>query len=1274
MQEGTLAPAGSVAGLSFVNGLNGINGTIEVTGTLSAIQTAFTTGIIYTGPQGFSGDTMTVTVNDGYWQTSQTFQFDSQGHIPNPPTVSDGPGVLTSDIYVADLSAGTTGTVLDNPAYMSTSNPLVLDQAHQPVAVLFSTSVGTQQLWIDQSRAAPNTNPATFQKYGEVFSVPTNESDLHSVSLTVSAPTQATGGATQFELRLYKWTAGAPDGPAIYDSGAVALGSNGSGIIVPTAFPLTLDVPVQAGQQYIFEIIGNGAIGLGNAAANAGDALYVQSGNGTVFNAWSPAGNASLFTELDFQPALTTTGTLGFTDINDTHTVSVSSDASVTWGNLVAYVSNDTTGTNAVGAVAWIYEVDPAKAASLALGEVHYDTFALTLVDSTNGTATTNVTVAVDGVNETPWIVSGNPNIPLPAIHFHGDALVANGFLTPDTATSGTLTFHEADLSDTHTVTATLTGATWSGGSGSGSFSAGSTVDDLPPEAFDKLKAALQVSIPQDSTWTGTGTIDWSLKQIAAYQTHFLDQVLGPDQTLTLTYTITVNDPHLGANSQTLTVVLDHIASAFIGWINPGDGDWNDAANWSTGTVPTASDVVHIPDEQILNGSGSYHVTNSGANPDPDGPNPAAHAKSIVLREGGVTLTNTGTLTIVQDLIAQHGSTVENSGTLTATSAGLDPGSTLTNSGYLQLTNAFNADGSTITNTVDGQIDANAVSLTNTQPLTNTSTLTNDGIFNLTGSSSFSDAILANHGSIEVLTGTLTLDQATAVGNTGGTITVDGGATLALNVASVTDGNLEVLGTLTSDAADALHNVTLDNDGIVTVVTGTLTLDQATAVGNTGGTITVDGGATLALNVASVTDGSLEVLGTLSSDAADALHNVTLDNDGIITVVTGTLTLDQATAVGNTGGTITVDGGATLALNVASVTDGSLEVLGTLTSDAADALHNVTLDNDGIITVVTGTLTLDQATAVGNTGGTITVDGGATLALDVASVTDGSLEVLGTLTSDAADALHNVTLDNDGTITVVTGTLTLDQATAVGNTGGTITVDGGATLALDVASVTDGDLEVLGTLTSDAADALHNVTLDNDGIITVVTGTLTLDQATAVGNTGGTITVDGGATLALNVASVTDGSLEVLGTLTSDAADALHNVTLDNDGTVTVVTGTLTLDQATAVGNTGGTITVDGGATLALNVASVTDGDLEVLGTLSSDAADALHNVTLDNDGTITVVTGTLTLDQATAVGNTGGTDHGRWRRHAGARCRQRHRRRPGGARHAEQRRRRRAA
>ena len=602
--------------------------------------------------------------------------------------------------------------------------------------------------------------------------------------------------------------------------------------------------------------------------------------------------------------------------------------------------------------------------------------------------------------------------------------------------------------------------------------------------------------------------------------------------------------------------------------------------------------------------------------------------------DAGGTFDASGTSSLNDTLITNAGTFEVTGGTLT-----IDP-TTIANDG-----GTITVDSGTTLDLVDSSITAGDLVIDGTVRTTDTDALHSDA---------FHDVAVDNNNTLEVVSGTLTLDQATtvrnkkcgtltldqatAVANTGGTITVDSGATLALDTATVTDGDLAVEGTVTASGADALHNVAVDNNADLEVTGGTLTLDQATAVANTGGTITVDSGATLALDTATVTDGDLAVEGTVTASGADALHNVAVDNNADLEVTGGTLTLDQATAVANTGGTITVDSGATLALDTATVTDGDLAVEGTVTASGADALHNVAVDNNADLEVTGGTLTLDQATAVANTGGTITVDSGATLALDTATVTDGDLAVEGTVTASGADALHNVAVDNNADLEVTGGTLTLDQATAVANTGGTITVDSGATLALDTATVTDGDLAVEGTVTASGADALHNVAVDNNADLEVTGGTLTLDQATAVANTGGTITVDSGATLALDTATVTDGDLAVEGTVTASGADALHNVAVDNNADLEVTGGTLTLDQATAVANTGGTITVDSGATLALDTATVTDGDLAVEGTVTASGADALHNVAVDNNADLEVTGGTLTLDQATAVANTGGT------------------------------------
>ena len=119
-----------------------------------------------------------------------------------------------------------------------------------------------------------------------------------------------------------------------------------------TDFPLNgLNIPVDSGKQYVWEIVADGTVTTSTPAT------------------------------LNFAPALTTTGALGFVDSNDTHSVSVASHSG-DWGNLIAWVSTDTTGTNQDGKINWAYEVNPQAAAALTIGQTHTDTFTVTLIDS----------------------------------------------------------------------------------------------------------------------------------------------------------------------------------------------------------------------------------------------------------------------------------------------------------------------------------------------------------------------------------------------------------------------------------------------------------------------------------------------------------------------------------------------------------------------------------------------------------------------------------------------------------------------------------------------------------------------------------------------------------------------------------------------------------------------------------------------------------------------------------------------------------------------------
>src|ERR1700716_1675362 len=102
-------------------------------------------------------------------------------------------------------------------------------------------------------------------------------------------------------------------------------------------------------------------------------------------------------------------------------------------------------------------------------------------------------------------------------------------------AISGTLKFKDADRTNTHTASATLLSAVWSGGTG------------IPPATLGALTASIQT----DSTGTGAGVVKWAF---STPDKNF--DFLSKNETLTLTYQVTVADNHGGSATDTVKVVL----------------------------------------------------------------------------------------------------------------------------------------------------------------------------------------------------------------------------------------------------------------------------------------------------------------------------------------------------------------------------------------------------------------------------------------------------------------------------------------------------------------------------------------------------------------------------------------------------------------------------------------------------------------------------------------------------------------------------------------------
>ena len=195
------------------------------------------------------------------------------------------------------------------------------------------------------------------------------------------------------------------------------------------------------------------------------------------------------------------TGTIAFSDVDlsDTHTASfVAAQGNATaLGNFVLASVAEAADT-ANGTVNWTYTLDNAAAQALAQGQTASETYVVTISDGHGSSTTQNVTITITGTNDQVQITSGVQT---------GDAKEDSG----DYAASGSITFTDADLIDTHNVTVTP------GASGYlGSF----TTDPL-----------------NDSTGTGSGSLGWHFAVDNAAL-----QFLGEGQTVTQTYDVAIGD------------------------------------------------------------------------------------------------------------------------------------------------------------------------------------------------------------------------------------------------------------------------------------------------------------------------------------------------------------------------------------------------------------------------------------------------------------------------------------------------------------------------------------------------------------------------------------------------------------------------------------------------------------------------------------------------------------------------------------------------------------
>src|SRR5207244_433962 len=202
-------------------------------------------------------------------------------------------------------------------------------------------------------------------------------------------------------------------------------------------------------------------------------------------------------------------------DLIDVHTTSVTPDGGNTLGGTLVMGSVSESATTEAGTVGWTYTVADNATDYLAVGQTATEKFTVTISDGHGGTVDQTVTITVTGTNEAPTITAADAT-----------GAVTEDATTPNLSTTGTITFNDVDLIDTHTTSVVKNSGTLGG-------------------------TLTMGSVSEDPT-TAPGTVGWTYS-VADDSTDFLAQ----GQTATESFTVTISDGHGGTATQSVTVTVN---------------------------------------------------------------------------------------------------------------------------------------------------------------------------------------------------------------------------------------------------------------------------------------------------------------------------------------------------------------------------------------------------------------------------------------------------------------------------------------------------------------------------------------------------------------------------------------------------------------------------------------------------------------------------------------------------------------------------------------------
>ncbi len=672
-------------------------------------------------------------------------------------------------------------------------------------------------------------------------------------------------------------------------------------------------------------------------------------------------------------------------------------------------------------------------------------------------------------------------------------------------------------------------------------------------------------------------------------------------------------------------------------------GNWNNTGTWVGGILPTAADDVTIVDGAAVNASNLSIAFNS----------------LTIEANGG---SGGGTLTVGNTTITS-GAAITNNGTLTWGSSGLTGAPTTitnTNGATVNLSGNNSSDASIDwVNQSGGSIIRNGAN-----SCTLAGTFTNESGATLTvnaSSSLFLDAALTNTGSV-VVEGLFTCRNIGIENNTGysysgggifdlgGTITLSGTADFMPGVATVRTFAISTIERITSS----------NNRGLIVPASTSMELTNTT-IDNLSG-ITNNGTLEMtntSLDVPLTNNATLNLIGTLLTNLGTN-PVITNSSTGTINLTANNQTIGTVDFLNQTGGNIirsganglsmqgviTNESGATLTVNASSALalDGGLVNTGDVVVEGLFTCRNIEIENNTGYTY-SGAGTFDL-------GGTTTLSGTADFVPGVATVRTFAISTIERITSS-----NNRGLIVPASTSMELTNTTIDNLSGITNNG-TLEM---TNTSLDVPLTNNATLNLIGTLLTNlgtnpvitnSSTGTINLTANNQTIGTVDflnqaggniirsgANGLTM-QGVITNESGATLTVNAGVSLALESSLVNTGDVVVEGLLICRDLEIENNTGYTYSGTgffdlggITTLSGTAdfmpgvanvrtfpisTVERITSSNNRG--LIVPAGTTMELTNTTI-DNLSGITNNGTIETANTSLDVPMTNNATLNIVT-----------------------------------------------------